>query len=88
MTHMPRSIALQANTTSWTQAQPPWDTVRGRDANGVQDIAFFLQANNTRLLLARTGASRPAANPSTSPHGNYVVFDRGGQVWLNYIGAK
>ena len=69
-------------------ANVAWDVTRGRDVNGVQDIAFFLQANDTRLLLARTGARSPAANPSTSPHGNYVAFERGGQIWLNYIGAK
>ena len=65
-----------------------WDTARGADRNGVQDVAFFLQATGVRLLLARTGASGPAADPVTSPHGNYVVFERGGQVWLNYIGPK
>lgn len=65
-----------------------WDTLRGPDANGVQDIAFFLQINGARLLLATTGATAPAANPVTSPHGNYVVFERGGHAWLNYIGPK
>lgn len=63
-----------------------WDTARGADVNGVQDIAFFLQVNSSRLLLARTGATSPAANPVTSPHGNYVVFERAGQVWLTYLG--
>lgn len=65
-----------------------WDTARGADVNGVQDIAFHLQVNRARLLLARTGATSPAANPVTSPHGNYVVFERAGQVWLNYVGPK
>lgn len=65
-----------------------WDTARGADANGLQDIAFFLQVDSSRLLLARTGAAWPAANPATSPHGNYVVFERAGQVWLNYVGPK
>ena len=65
-----------------------WDTARGADVNGVADIAFWLQVNGARLLLARSGASAPAANPVTSPHGNYVVFERGGQVWLNYVGPK
>ena len=65
-----------------------WDTARGRDANGVQDVAFFQQVNGARVLLARAGATAPAANPVTSPHGNYVVFERSGQVWLNYVGPK
>lgn len=69
-------------------ADVAWDTARGRDANGVQDIALFQQVNSARVLLARTGATAPAANPVTSPHGNYVVFERAGQVWLNYIGPK
>jgi hypothetical protein len=65
-----------------------WDSGRGADVNGVQDIAFYLQGDRSRRLLARTGATSPAANPSTSPHGNYVVFERAGQVWLNYVGPK
>ena len=65
-----------------------WDTLLGRDVNGVQDIAFFLQVDDSRLLLARTGATSAAANPVTSPHGNYVVFERAGQIWLNYLGPK
>ena len=65
-----------------------WDTARGADSNGVADIAVWLQVSGARLLLARTGASAPAAKPVTSPHGNYVVFERRAQVWLNYIGAK
>lgn len=69
-------------------ADVAWDSLRGRDANGVQDIAFFLQADGSRRLLARTGATTPSANPVTSPHGNYVVFERGGQVWLTYLGPK
>ena len=69
-------------------ADVAWDVTRGRDVNGVQDVAFFLQANDTRLLLARSGATTPAANPATSPHGNYVAFERRGHIWLNYLGAK
>lgn len=69
-------------------ADVAWDTLRGRDANGVQDIAFFLLEDGSRRLLARTGATAHAANPVTSPHGNYVVFERGGQVWMNYVGPK
>lgn len=69
-------------------ADVAWDSARGRDADGVQDIAFLLLADGSRRLLARTGASAPAANPVTSPHGNYVVFERDGQVWMNYVGPK
>lgn len=65
-----------------------WDSGRGADVNGVQDVAFYLQADRSRRLLARTGATAPSSNPSTSPHGNYVVFERAGQVWLNYVGPK
>lgn len=69
-------------------ADVAWDSARGADANGVQDIAFFLQVDGSRRLLAQTGATSPAADPVTSPHGNYVVFERGRQVWLSYIGPK
>lgn len=34
------------------------------------------------------GATGPTTNPMTSPHGNYVVFERGGQVHLLHVGAK
>ncbi|MDQ3849513.1 MAG: hypothetical protein M3296_02715 [Actinomycetota bacterium] len=64
------------------------DTARGRDTNGVQDIALFTQVADARVLLARQGATSAAANPMTSPHGNYVVFERAGHVWLDYIGPK
>jgi hypothetical protein len=67
-----------------------WDTApsRGPDLNGVQDVAFWRVLDGVRLRLARTGATLPAANPATSAHGNYLVFERGGQVLLNYVGAK
>ena len=64
------------------------DRLRGADVNGVQDIALFRQADGARVLLARAGATSAAADPATSAHGNYVVFERARQVWLNYIGPK
>ena len=64
------------------------DVTTGPDLNGVADIALCRQVSPACLLLARTGATSPAANPMTSPHGNYLVFERGGQALLNYIGAK
>jgi Tol biopolymer transport system component len=69
-------------------ADVAWDTARGADVNGVQDIAFWRVLDSVRLRLARTGATSAASNPATSAHGNYVVFERGGQVQLNYLGAK
>ncbi len=65
-----------------------WDTVRGPDVNGVQDIVFWRTLDSVRLLVARSGASSPSSGPVTSPHGNYVVFERAGQAWLNYVGEK
>ena len=42
-----------------------------------------------RSLAARRGGARgPTTNPVTSPHGNYVVFERGGHAWLLYVGEK
>lgn len=65
-----------------------WGTARGADANRITDIAFWLPVGGARLLLARSGASRARFRAGDSPHGNYVVFDRDGQVWLNYVGPK
>lgn len=69
-------------------ADVAWDTARGADVNGVQDIAFWRVLDSVRLRLARSGATSPASDPATSAHGNYVVFERAGQVLLNYLGAK
>lgn len=65
-------------------------TVAGRrpDANGVQDIQLFTRTTGERWVLAERGATAPARDPMTSPHGNYVVFERNGHVHLNYVGPK
>ncbi len=61
---------------------------RGPDTNGVRDAMLATDPSNERWILGERGATSPTTNPMTSPHGNYVVFERGGQVFLLYIGEK
>jgi hypothetical protein len=61
---------------------------RGPDVNGVRDAMLATEPSGDRWLLGERGASGPTTNAMTSPHGNYVVFERGGQVHLLYVGPK
>jgi hypothetical protein len=61
---------------------------RGPDTNGVRDAMLATEPSGDRWLLGERGASTPTTNPMTSPHGNYIVFERGAQVYLLYIGEK
>jgi hypothetical protein len=61
---------------------------RRPDTNLVQDIQMLTADTGERWVLDERNATAPATNPATSPHGNYVVFQRGEQVWLNYTGPK
>jgi hypothetical protein len=63
-------------------------TNREPDTNGTADAMLFTQASGERWLLGQHSGRAPTSNPMTSPHGNYVVFERGGQVHLLYVGAK
>jgi len=63
-------------------------TNRGADLNGVTDAMLFTQASGERWLLGERGATTATTNPQTSPHGNYIVFERGGQAYLLYVGSK
>jgi hypothetical protein len=62
------------------------DPSRRPDADGMQDIQ--LSTPFDRRLVASDGAAAPSSDPKTSPHGNSIVFERGGQVWLNHVGAR
>jgi hypothetical protein len=61
---------------------------RTPDLNRVQDIQLLTADTGERWLLDERGARAPASDPATSPHGNYVVFERGSRVYLNYVGPK
>ena len=61
---------------------------RAPDTNGTPDAMLFTQASGDRWLLGENAGGAPTTNPVTSPHGNYVVFERGGQVHLLYVGAR
>jgi hypothetical protein len=63
-------------------------TNRGPDTNGATDAMLFTQSSGERWLLGENSGRAPSTNPVTSPHGNYVVFERGGQVHLLYVGAR
>ena len=61
---------------------------RGADTNGVRDAMLATEPSGDRWILGERGATAATTNPMTSPHGNYVVFERGGQVHLLYVGEK
>ena len=63
-------------------------STRRPDGNGVRDAMLATDPSGDRWLLGEGGASGPTTNPMTSPHGNYVVFERGGHVHLLYVGAR
>jgi hypothetical protein len=63
-------------------------STREPDANGVRDALLATEPSGDRWLLGERGATAQTTNPMTSPHGNYIVFERGGQVHLLYVGAK
>jgi hypothetical protein len=61
---------------------------RRPDTNGVRDAMLATEPSGDRWLLGERGASGPTTNPMASPHGNYIVFERGGHVHLLYLGEK
>ena len=61
---------------------------RQPDTNGVRDAMLATEPSGDRWLLGERGSGGPTTNPMTSPHGNYVVFERGGTVHLLYVGEK
>jgi len=63
-------------------------TLRRPDVNGVGDAMVATEPSGERWLLGERGALGVTTNPMTSPHGNYVVFERGGYVHLLYVGPK
>jgi hypothetical protein len=62
-------------------------TSRGPDTNGVRDAMLATEPSGDRWLLGE-GTAEATTNPMTSPHGNYIVFERGGHAQLLYAGAK
>ena len=62
-------------------------TTRGPDTNGVRDAMLATDPSGDHWLLGE-GARSPTTNPMTSPHGNYIVFERAGHVHLLYVGEK
>jgi hypothetical protein len=63
-------------------------TARRPDGNGVRDAMLATLPSGERWLLGERGAAGPTTNPMSSPHGNYVVFERGGHAQLLYVGPK
>jgi len=63
-------------------------TARGPDLNGVRDAMLATDPSNDHWLLGEVGARVPTTNPMSSPHGNYIVFERGGFAQLLYVGEK
>jgi TolB protein len=63
-------------------------TARRPDVNGVRDAMLATEPSGERWLLGEAGARGATTNLMTSPHGNYVVFERGGTVYLLYVGPQ
>jgi hypothetical protein len=63
-------------------------SARQPDTNGVRDAMLATEPSGDRWLLGERGINGPTTNPMTSPHGNYIVFERGGTVHLLYVGEK
>ena len=63
-------------------------TTRGPDTNGVRDAMLSTEPSNEQWLLGEVGARVPTTDAMTSPHGNYIVFERGGFAQLLYVGEK
>ena len=63
-------------------------TTRGPDVNGVRDAMLSTEPSGEHWLLGELGARVATTNPMTSPHGNYIVFERGGFAQLLYVGEK
>ena len=58
------------------------------DVDHVDDVVLFAARTGERWVVTERGASAPAIEPMTSPHGNYVVYERGGQVQMAYLGPE
>jgi hypothetical protein len=58
------------------------------DVDHVDDVVLFAESTGERWVISERGSTAPALDPMMSPHGNYVVFERGGQVQLAYLGPK
>ena len=63
-------------------------TRREPDTNGVRDAMLATDPSGEHWLLGEVGARAPTINAMTSPHGNYIVFERDGHAYLLYVGAK
>jgi hypothetical protein len=58
------------------------------DSDHVDDVVLFAARTGERWVVTERGAGGPALDPMMSPHGNYVVFERAGQVQLAYLGPE
>lgn len=61
---------------------------RAPDLNGVRDVMIATEPSGDHWLLGELGARQPSTNPMTSPHGNYIVFERAGHAHLLYAGEQ
>jgi hypothetical protein len=60
------------------------------DPDGVRDVFLWNRPTSNASLESRTAdnlfLTTPSTNPSTSSHGNYVLYESGGMVYLRYEG--
>jgi hypothetical protein len=62
------------------------------DPDGVDDIFLWNRPTGDDSLESRASTdlflNTPSTNPATSSHGNYVLFESGGTVYLRYEGPQ
>ncbi|MFL5827973.1 MAG: hypothetical protein ACJ76V_15730 [Thermoleophilaceae bacterium] len=63
-----------------------------KDPNGVRDVFLWNRPTSNASLESRTAnnlfLATPSMNPATSSHGNYVLFESNGMVYLRYEGPE
>jgi hypothetical protein len=62
------------------------------DPDGVRDVFLWNRPTSNASLESRSASdvflTTPSTNPATSSHGNYVLFESGGMVYLRYEGPQ
>jgi hypothetical protein len=62
------------------------------DPDGVRDVFLWNRPTSNASLESRSAnnlfLTTPSTNPATSSHGNYVLYESGGMVYLRYEGPQ
>ena len=61
---------------------------RRTDDDATSDVLLWVEIHNLHWLMSTDDAAGAATHPVMSPHGNYLLFEQGGGVVLDYLGPK